>query len=118
MKARKNTENRIKKPPVIIEKIFAFLKSINYYPSDFDYLLLLNSCLMPDYVEFIYNSALAMGLKILPLYPMKKGHHHHQQHVALPAQISLTLSRHPSLSPITPEVSSRLHPVSAQSYFI
>ena len=39
-------------------------------------------------------------------------------HVALPARISLTLSRHPSLSPTAPRSSSRLYPVSAQSYCI
>ena len=47
--------------------------------------------------------------KILAL----KAHHHHH-HVMLPAGISLTLFRHPSLSSITPERSSRLHPVTAQ----
>ena len=40
-------------------------------------------------------------------------HHHH--HVAPPARISMTLSRHSSLSSIAPRRSSRLHPVSAQS---
>ena len=41
-------------------------------------------------------------------------HHHH--HLVVPsAQISLTLSHHPSLSSIAPGKSSRLHPVSAQS---
>ena len=44
--------------------------------------------------------------------------HHHDPHVALPAWISLTLSRHPSLSSIAPSKSSRLHPVSAQSCYI
>ena len=39
--------------------------------------------------------------------------YHH--HVLLPAQISLTLSRHPSLSSIAPERSSRLYLVSVQS---
>ena len=32
----------------------------------------------------------------------KRNHHHHHHHVALPALISLTLSRHPSLSSIAP----------------
>ena len=40
-------------------------------------------------------------------------HYHH--HVAPPAQISLTLSRHPSLSSIASGRSSSLHPVSAQN---
>ena len=39
--------------------------------------------------------------------------HHH--HVMSLAQISLTLSRHPSLSSIAPSWSSRLHLVSVQS---
>ena len=38
---------------------------------------------------------------------------HH--HVTLSARISLTLSRHPSLSSIAPGTSSRLYPISAQS---
>ena len=46
----------------------------------------------------------------------KLAHHHH--HVTPPARISLTLSRHPSLSSIAPGRSSRLHPVSARSYYI
>ena len=41
------------------------------------------------------------------------GHHHH--HLAPPARISLTLSRHPFLSSITSGRSSRVHPVLAQS---
>ena len=40
-------------------------------------------------------------------------HHHH--HVVLPAQISLTLSRHFSLSFIASGRSSGLHPISSQS---
>ena len=43
-------------------------------------------------------------------------HHHH--HAVPSARISLTLSRHPSLSFISSGRSSRLHPVSAQSCFI
>ena len=42
-----------------------------------------------------------------------QAHHHH--HVTPPARISLTLSRHPSLSCIAPGRSSRLHLVSALS---
>ena len=41
----------------------------------------------------------------------------HHRHVTLPARISLTLSRHLSLSSITPRRSSKLYPVSAQSRF-
>ena len=43
------------------------------------------------------------------------GHHHHHHHVTLPARISLTLSRHPSLSSIAPGRFSRLYPLSKQS---
>ena len=42
-------------------------------------------------------------------------HHHHHHHVVPPAQISLTLSRHFSLSFIDSGRSSGLHPVSSQS---
>ena len=42
-------------------------------------------------------------------------HHHHHHHVVPPARISLTLSRHSSLSFITSGRSSGLHPVSSQS---
>ena len=41
--------------------------------------------------------------------------HHHHHHVVLPARISLTLSRHFSLSFISSGRSSRLHPVSSHS---
>ena len=40
-------------------------------------------------------------------------HHHH--HVAPTARLSLTLSRHPSLSSIIPDRSSSLHLISAQN---
>ena len=42
-------------------------------------------------------------------------HHHHHHHVVLLARISLTLSRHFSLSFITSGWSSELHPVSSHS---
>ena len=42
-------------------------------------------------------------------------HNHHHHHVAPPARISLTLSRHFSLSFITSGRSSGLHPVSSHS---
>ena len=45
-------------------------------------------------------------------------YHHHHHHVPPPARISLTLSRHFSLSFIASGRSSRLHPVSSQSYYI
>ena len=41
--------------------------------------------------------------------------HHHHHHVMPPAQISLTLSRHSSLSFIASGRASGLHPVSSQS---
>ena len=42
-------------------------------------------------------------------------YHHHYHHIVLPAQISLTLSRHFSLSFIASGRSSGLHPVSSHS---
>ena len=42
-------------------------------------------------------------------------HHHHHHHLVLVARISLTLSRHSSLSFIASGRSSRLHPVSSHS---
>ena len=42
-------------------------------------------------------------------------HHHHHHHVEPPARISLTLSRHFSLSFIASGRSTGLHPVSSQS---
>ena len=42
--------------------------------------------------------------------------HHHNHHVVSPAQISPTLFRHSSLSFIASGRSSKLHPVSSQSY--
>ena len=42
-------------------------------------------------------------------------HHHHHYHVVPPARISLTISRHFSLSFIAPGRSSGLHPVSSHS---
>ena len=45
-------------------------------------------------------------------------HHHHHHHVVPPARISLTLSRHFSLSSIASGRSSGLHPVSSQSCYM
>ena len=45
----------------------------------------------------------------------KISNHHHHHHVALVARISLTLSRHSSLSFISPGRSSGQHPVSSHS---
>ena len=42
-------------------------------------------------------------------------HHHHHHHVVPPARISLTLSRHFSISFITSGRSSGLHPISSHS---
>ena len=48
-------------------------------------------------------------------WPIVHNCYHHHHHVALSAQISLTLSRHQSLSSITSGRSSGIHPASAQS---
>ena len=45
-------------------------------------------------------------------------YHHHHHHVTLVARISLTLSRHSSLSFIAPDRSSGQHPVSLHSCWI
>ena len=51
------------------------------------------------------------------LYSLKACHHHHHHLVPL-ARISLTLSRHSSLSFIAPDRSSGLHPVSSHSCYM
>ena len=51
----------------------------------------------------------------LPVFPSTYHHHHHHHQVVLPAQISLTLSRHLSLSFIAFGRSSGLHPVSSHN---
>ena len=52
-----------------------------------------------------------------PTYDLskEKNHHHHHHHIALVARISLTLSRHSSLSFIALGRSSGQHPVSSHS---
>ena len=46
---------------------------------------------------------------------LRESHHHHHHHIALVARISLTLSRHSSLSFIALGRSSGQHPVSSNS---
>ena len=54
-----------------------------------------------------------------PITQIINNPHHHHHHLVVPsAQISLTLSRHLSLSFIASARSSGLHPVSSQSYCI
>ena len=48
-------------------------------------------------------------------YDKEINHHHHHHHVVPPARISLTISRHFSLSFIASGRSSELHPVSSHS---
>ena len=55
---------------------------------------------------------------LLSLHHFKDHHHHHHHHVALVARISLTLSRHSSLSFISLGRSSGQHPVSSHSCWI
>ena len=62
--------------------------------------------ILPSYYRFITISFMHH------LWNRNPNHHHHH-HVTPPARISLTLSRHPSLSSIAPGRSSRLHPVSS-----
>ena len=51
------------------------------------------------------NKVSYVGVLCIPCH-----HHHHHHHVALSARISVTLSRHPSLSHIASGRSSGLHP--------
>ena len=53
--------------------------------------------------------------KYLHYFQATRHHSHHHHHVVPPARISLTLSRHSSLSFIASGRSSGLHPVSSQS---
>ena len=73
----------------------------------------------------LYNLDSSLGFKFLQsLFPrnchqiniitLSYKHHHHQ--IDLSALISLVLSLHPSLSPIAPSRSSKLHLVSTQSW--
>ena len=52
---------------------------------------------------------------IITWYCLRTNHHHHHHHVVPQARISLTLSRHFSLSSIASGKSSGLHPVSLHS---
>ena len=54
----------------------------------------------------------------LPMQRTLKYHHHHHHLIVPPARISLTLSRHSSLSFIASGRSSGLHPVSSQSCYM
>ena len=63
--------------------------------------------------SYIFSFSLSLPLSISVFFSLSLKIYHH--HVALPAEIYLTLSRHPSLSFIAPGRSSRLHPVSTQS---
>ena len=71
----------------------------------------LSICWDPIGVFYSPSRFVYMYMCVLSLFLSPYIHHH----VMLPAQISLTLSRHQSLSSIAPGRSSRLHPVSAQS---
>ena len=51
----------------------------------------------------------------MELFVLESNHHHHHHHVVLVARISLTLSRHFSLSFIASGRSSGQHPVSSHS---
>ena len=68
-------------------------------------------------VEFSFRpTILSLILKIaLNQYLFHHHHHHHHHHVVPPARISLTLSRHFSLSFIASGRSSGLHPLSSHS---
>ena len=93
------------------KKVYTFPKSIN---SKVNVIVHLE-------FEFAYFEAVvqhvshcAMGISQNKWY--WSFHHHHQ--VALLVQISLTLSRHSSLSTIAPGRFSRLHPVSVDKFLL
>ena len=62
------------------------------------------------------DDAYRLWFIIIPSFDWFKYHHHH--HVMPLAQISLTLSRHFSLSFIASGRSSGLHPISSNSYWM
>ena len=62
--------------------------------------------------KFIYRWSL-FTWNYLTVWKMTLAFNHH--HVTLSARISLTLSRHPSLSSVVPGSTSRLYPASVQS---
>ena len=64
------------------------------------------------YNLFIFSNS---TLTIFPVLGYHHHHHHHHHHIALIARISLTLSRHSSLSFIALGRSSGQHPVSSHS---
>ena len=64
---------------------------------------------------FLHGNQLSPHKSILLTYIDDNHHHHHHHHVVLVAQISLTLSRHFSLSFIASGRSSGQHPVSSHS---
>ena len=67
-----------------------------------------------NYCYFIPIIQLRQTVEECQILPFNTNHHHHH-HVVLVARISLTLSRHSSLSFIAPGRSSGQHPVSSHS---
>ena len=61
------------------------------------------------------DAATTTNIFLLPHYPRICIYHYHHHHVVLEARISLTLSRHFSLSVIASSRSSGQHPVSSHS---
>ena len=67
------------------------------------------------FVIFLWNQNYMSHTWNMQISHIRAYIHHHHHHVVPLARISLTLSRHLSLSFIAPGRSSRLHPVSSQS---
>ena len=65
-------------------------------------------------IEWQYNLLSLCFKKAFKMLIKKKNFNFYHHHVVLLSRISLTLSRHLSLSSIIPSRSSRLHPVLAQ----
>ena len=74
---------------------------------------------LPSLVRFLLRTEVLLFFQftccVLPMYCSPRPHHHHHHHIALVARISLTLSRHSSLSFIALGRSSGQHPVSSHS---
>ena len=64
---------------------------------------------------WVFCKYISHKFSIICLIQQKNSYNHHHHHVAPPARISLTLSRHFSLSFIASGRSSELHPVSSHS---
>ena len=94
---------------VFYESLFVFINPLCDRSGWFS-TKLLTSCTL-DRVNFSFRC----GIFIFYFFVYDIYHHHHHHHIVLVARISLTLSRHSSLSFIALGRSSGQHPVSSHS---